>query len=654
MLNVRLSQRTLTALLLLGAAYSPVSFAAQSPPLSVYGSLPGFEMAALSPSGERVAIIGVIDGKRRLVVIDAASKPILSTLLADTKVRNVYWAGEGTVLVYKSTTQSLSTLDFAAEKVELYSMVVLPLDGKKPWSVFANERLIQGGVRGFYGIRQKDGRYYGYFSAITLERTDITGAHLVSTQPVLYQVDIESGKSRKLAPNIEVPGYRDWIIGPDGSVSATLDFHSREGDWAIRNRDGKRIAVGTNPTGGIGLVGMGIAPDTVLYSREIDEGAVHWFELPLSGGEGKEILEGIATSGAVFDERSRQLAGYVEEGDFPAYKLFDPQKQKVINATLRAFPKKRVHLHDSDDEFKTLLVQTEGVGDPGTWWHVSTKTGKALILGTSYTLVPQAVAPMRMISYKAGDGLEIAAVLTLPPGMPEKNLPIIVMPHGGPGQRDYPGFDWWAQAFASRGYAVLQPNFRGSSGYGATFQNAGHGEWGRKMQSDLSDGLTFLVQSGIADPQRACIVGASYGGYAALAGVTLQKGIYRCAVSVAGVSDLSKMVATDIRESILSATLIRMLKQEVGSGRDLREASPIRFAAGADAPILLVHGKDDTVVNYDQSADMAKALQKAGKPVEFVTLVGEDHWLSRSETRQSMLEAVVAFVEKRNPAGALP
>jgi dipeptidyl aminopeptidase/acylaminoacyl peptidase len=228
------------------------------------------------------------------------------------------------------------------------------------------------------------------------------------------------------------------------------------------------------------------------------------------------------------------------------------------------------------------------------------------------------------------------------------------MPHGGPGQRDYPGFDWWAQAFASRGYAVLQPNFRGSSGYGATFQNAGHGEWGRKMQSDLSDGLTFLVQSGIADPQRACIVGASYGGYAALAGVTLQKGIYRCAVSVAGVSDLSKMVATDIRESILSATLIRMLKQEVGSGRDLREASPIRFAAGADAPILLVHGKDDTVVNYDQSADMAKALQKAGKPVEFVTLVGEDHWLSRSETRQSMLEAVVAFVEKRNPAGALP
>jgi dipeptidyl aminopeptidase/acylaminoacyl peptidase len=224
------------------------------------------------------------------------------------------------------------------------------------------------------------------------------------------------------------------------------------------------------------------------------------------------------------------------------------------------------------------------------------------------------------------------------------------MPHGGPGARDYPGFHWWAQAFASRGYAVLQPNFRGSTGYGAAFARAGDGEWGRKMQSDISDGLAFLVQQGIADPRRACIVGASYGGYTALAGVTLQKNLYRCAVSVAGISDPAEMISTDARESGSNATLIRVLRKEVGSGKDLRAVSPRRFAASADAPILLVHGKDDIVVNYAQSAKMAEKLRDADKPVEFLTLPGQDHWLSKGETRLAMLEAVIAFVQKHNPA----
>jgi len=644
------STAALAAAVLGLATLSPVH-AAESPPLSIYGSLPEFETAALSASGARVAMIGSFNGKRRLVVSDAAAKPVLGVALGDAKIRGLYWAGEDTVLIYKSDTRALSTLDFAAGKVELYSMLVLPLDGKPAWSVFAGDPLIQGGVRGFYGIRRKGDRYYGYMSAITLERTDKSGARLVSTNPVLYEVDLETRKTRKQAPNIEVSGFREWIVGPDGEVSATLDFHAREGDWVIRNRDGKRIATGTSATGGISLVGLGATPGTILYSRDNDGGEASWIEQPLGGGESKGILEDVATSGALFDERTRQLSGYVKEGDLPAYQFFDPQRQKVIAATLKAFPRKRVRLHDWNEAFNTLVVETEGEGDAGTWWHVGISTGKAMILGSSYRLAAQAVAPVRVISYKAGDGLDIAAVLTLPPGMAEKNLPVVVMPHGGPGARDYPVFDWWAQALASRGYAVLQPNFRGSTGYGAAFERAGQGEWGRKMQSDLSDGLAHLVREGIANPARACIVGASYGGYAALAGVTLQKGIYRCAASVAGISDLAKLVATENRESGANATLMRVLRQELGAGRDLLDASPIRFVEVTDAPVLLVHGKDDTVVDYGQSADMAKALQRAGKSVEFVTLAGEDHWLSRSETRLAMLEAVVAFVEKHNPAG---
>ncbi|HTH28771.1 MAG TPA: S9 family peptidase, partial [Sphingobium sp.] len=335
----------------------------------------------------------------------------------------------------------------------------------------------------------------------------------------------------------------------------------------------------------------------------------------------------------------------------PAYRLSDAHRQKVITAAQKAFPGVSMRLIDWNDRFDRLIVMTQGPGDPQTWWLVDIKTKNAEPLGYSYPVASRDVAPMKMIRYKAEDGTEIAAVLTLPPAGAAKNLPIVVFPHGGPAARDYPDFDWWAQAFAVRGYAVLQPNFRGSTGYGAAFEKAGKGEWGRKMQTDISDGLAQLVRDGIADPKRACIMGASYGGYAALAGVTLQKGLYRCAVSVAGVSDVARMARTDAAESGWNPLMRRALKEELGSGKDLAAVSPIRFASNADAPILLIHGKDDTVVLYEQSASMARALRAAGKPVDFVTLANEDHHLSRGETRLAMLEAAVAFVEKHNPPG---
>lgn len=272
-------------------------------------------------------------------------------------------------------------------------------------------------------------------------------------------------------------------------------------------------------------------------------------------------------------------------------------------------------------------------------------------MGADYPLIgPEAVGAISTISYKAGDGLALDGILTLPPGREAKNLPVILLPHGGPNAQDTERFDWWAQAFASRGYAVFQPNFRGSTNRDTAFMRAGNGEWGRKMQTDISDGLAELVRRGIADPKRACIVGASYGGYAALAGVTLQKGLYRCAVAVAPVSDLSDMYWTDYRQSGGNRMLRRSLNDSLGPLANFAAVSPRRHARDASAPILLVHGKDDTVVSFKQSSAMADALKEAGKPYEMVVLREEDHWLSRSATRQQMLDAAMRFVSQHNPA----
>jgi dipeptidyl aminopeptidase/acylaminoacyl peptidase len=210
---------------------------------------------------------------------------------------------------------------------------------------------------------------------------------------------------------------------------------------------------------------------------------------------------------------------------------------------------------------------------------------------------------------------------------------------------------------ASRGYAVLQPQFRGSEGLGDGLREAAWGEWGRKMQTDLSDGVAHLAARQIIDPKRVCIVGASYGGYAALAGVTLQQGIYRCASGIAGLSDLklylggrSRYKSSPKRSRTLRHWL-RLMGAEKSTDPVLDTLSPALLADKVKVPVQLIHGKDDTVVPFAQTEVMAKALETAGSPAELVTLEDEDHWFSQAKTRTQMLTALIAFLEKHNPPG---
>jgi dipeptidyl aminopeptidase/acylaminoacyl peptidase len=327
-----------------------------------------------------------------------------------------------------------------------------------------------------------------------------------------------------------------------------------------------------------------------------------------------------------------------------------------FKATRKAFRGFTVSLISHSQGLQRMVVKTEGGDDSGTYWTVDIASGKASPVGYPYPDIrPADVGESRAFHYAASDGLDIEAILTLPPGKQATGLPLVVMPHGGPIRvSDEVGFDWWAQAYASRGYAVLQPNYRGSSGYGKAFVEAAFGQWGRKMQTDLSDGVTQLAKDGVIDPKRVCIVGGSYGGYAALAGVTLQQGIYRCAVAVAAPADLKAFFNWEGRRSGFDSAATRfwraLIVADAGGDGLLSVLSPTSAAARADAPIMLIHGKDDTVVPIEQSELMDLALKRAGKPHEMVVLNGEDHWLSREETRKAMLRAAVEFVEKYNPA----
>ena len=260
------------------------------------------------------------------------------------------------------------------------------------------------------------------------------------------------------------------------------------------------------------------------------------------------------------------------------------------------------------------------------------------------------------ISYKARDGTVIPAYLTRPAGKSDTPGPLIVLPHGGPNARDYPQFDWIVQFLASRGYAVLQPQFRGSTGFGDAFREAGYRQWGGLMQDDVTDGVHAMIDQGIADPHRICIVGASYGGYAALAGAAFTPELYACAISINGVSDLSALLQRTIPVFRIYSTSLDQWTARIGKpgDRSLDRKSPINAVAAISAPVLIIYGTSDGVVPSDQSERMAAALSKAGKPVKLVRLPDEDHWLSRSDTRIQMLSEVEAFLREHLPVAAAP
>lgn len=633
------------------AAQSAESAAPAGVPLSEYGELPAVESATLSQSGTRIALISTIDKERSLAVVEPGKGLLTKVSLADMKVRSITWIGDDRLLLISSQTEELG-YGFATDKAEFSVARVIPLSRTgKAGLIFGEQSDLVDSIMGDYGIRQIDGRWYGFFGGIQLARSSSrTGYQLDHTRPHLFRVDLETLAVREMAGAAPAGFEHDWLIDASGNIAATFEMNLETGSWRLRAGQGRALASGTNKLGAIGLIGLGYGGQSVLLSERTEQG-VEWYEVPLAGGEMKRFLPDIKVLELYFDDETGHLIGYLEDGPNPRPVFRDPKLASIVAMVRKAFPQDDMDMQSWTADLSRIILRTSGPQDSGTWYTVDMASLRAEPIAYERLRIdPDQVGPMQVFAYKAADGMEMDGILTLPPGREPKGLPAVVLPHGGPHAHDVNGFDWWAQAYASRGYAVFQPNFRGSTNRDQAFMRAGFGEWGGKMQTDKSDGLKALVDKGIVDPARVCIVGASYGGYAALAGVTLQQGIYRCAVAVAPVSDIADMFREDVRASGQLETTRAALLNQLGPRERWNAASPLRAADRASAPIMLIHGADDTVVPYAHSVRMAKALKDAGKRHEFITLKGEDHWLSRSETRRTMLEAAVRFVEEHNPA----
>jgi dipeptidyl aminopeptidase/acylaminoacyl peptidase len=613
-------------------------------PLEVLGGLPSLENLALSLDGSKVAFVSTDDKDQRTlaVVTLADNKARVRLRLGDKKLRDLSWADDEHLLI--QTSQTAAPIGLTSDVNEWFSLLTYDLRRNQFQSIPDSARLpgveVLPTIYHEPMVRHIDGHTVVFVQSPVVD-------HGVG----LFREDLNTGLQRYVHDG----GWTTtWLVDAAGEIAARSDYNDTQRSWTLQvtgDRHVHTVTLRKEPIDVPAILGFGPSLDTVLI-HTTEDGVPQWRLVSRADGSiGEPMAEHRGLASPLSEPTSDRMIGGVGTEDADHYVFFDPAIQKHWEAILRAYPDEHVSFVSASADFQKFIVQVDGTRDGYGYRLVDLTTHRAEPLGDVYNELTANLMKKR-VTYKAADGLDIPAYLTLPPGKVPKALPVVVLVHGGPAARDTAEFDWWPQALATQGYAVLQPNFRGST-VDSSFRAAGYGEFGRKMQTDLSDGVRYLVKEGIADPKRVCIVGASYGGYAALAGATLDTGVYRCAVSVSGISDVRRMLYREGGDRMVDGIAVRYWDRFMGvkGPRDpvVDTISPIKHIDAVSIPVLLIHGKDDTVVPYEQSSVIYDALHHAGKPVEMVTLAHEDHWLSRSQTRRQMLEESVRFLRTHNP-----
>lgn len=638
------------------AAETPTDAAAAAdassgpPPVEAFAGSPQVEQIALSPDGARVALTTSQGDNQILVHFTVSDKKPHRLNIGAAKVRSLIFADNDHVILINSQTVALD--GFAGQAHEFSLARSINLNTGHVATLFDQ-------MEGYYNIVLGD-----------MRRITVGGKHLITASNYemkspynlnLFSFDLDTGRGREICDGSE--DTEGFVIAPNGWVMAYSDFDDQRKEWTLYyNQAGpgesKRfhpVYKMKDPLDAPSLEGIGRNGDSVVIYIAKGEAKGEYREISADGTLSESLDKGDSLSSSpLFHPTTGRLAGFAHHDDWFSYDYDDPLLRKLAEAVKQtADPGTRTAMIDFADDPRKLILYTEGQGDAGSYYFADFTSGQVISIATSYPNLSEAwISQKQAIDYKAADGLNIHAYLTLPPQTKTaKNLPLIVLPHGGPQARDYIDFDWQTQCLASRGYAVLQPNFRGSTGYGQAFIDAAHGEFGRKMQTDLSDGVRYLAAQGIVDPKRVAILGASYGGYAALAGATLDPGVYTCAVSIAGVSDPKTFIdfVADNQTNYKYSSAVLYWKQMMGDPKTYNDISPTHQAAKASCPILLIHGTDDTVVPIDQSKRMENALKAAEKPVEFVTYKGQDHWETIGSARIEMMKTALAFLQKYNP-----
>lgn len=622
------------------AACGSVASAAPAPliPIARFAELPQLRKPILSPDGHRIAARSTANGETTLVILDAdhPETVINKIKIGKASVADLNWAGNGRLLLQVLSKEKLP----GGDEIPFLRLIAIDVDT-------GASRVVD---------RRSQGTYAGdvLYTDPTGSWALVAGQDDIFSYPSVKRVDLATGNSKV----IENPrdGVWNWYADDQGIVRAGISYDGNR--WTIWYRDKPEEKLRE-------IHGKFPKDDNSTVDRFIFRGDKSWIVTNERTGRfglykydvktqtiGEPIFENaeVDLDDVYYDAVTGDVDAVEYEDDRPRVYWLDAD-MKALQAKLDKAVPTSVNLPvDWSKDDKRALIFSSSATDPGLYYLLDrTSLQMHPVLNPYPDIDPAALAPVKPIQYQARDGLMLRGYLTLPVGRDAKDLPLILLPHGGPFARDDWDYDPLVQFFANRGYAVLQPEFRGSTGFGKDFVEKGYGEIGKKMQDDLDDGVDWLVKSGEVDPKRVCIVGLSYGGYAALWGAIRNPDRYRCAASWAGPSDLPAMMHYD-RKSFSATRYFREWRKKFSGDSDLDAVSPVHFADRLKIPVLIGHGEDDDTVPAKQSHKMVDALTKAGANVTSVFYKDSQHDFGSSADLQDWLQHLEAFLSKYNPA----
>lgn len=653
---------------LIGIGPARSQTAAPAPiPVEAFGRLPQVASVAISPDGKKIAQALNTPSFSIVSVVDLGSnKMIHGKRTGEGQVlRNVGWVDDNLATYTLSVTKSSGEATpqgwyfrGTPRQLEYFRIGTADLATGKQAILMDEEGDSWADTNLSYVLAPIEGDV-GYGRMISRTSPE-AGAKLA-----VFRVNLRSGRASVTEKaNTETISI---AMNSKGEMIASVDMLDEKANtWALfSHRDGQRKMLAQGVSGiGLGPTLLGLARDGRLITTNAynDEALLsdtdRLIAIDLASGEKHVFFEDprFDVSSVITDPHSHLVVGVAFIDDFTwRQHFFDADLAQSYDALQQHFDAGEARLVDWSRDRSRLIVYARASGLSAGAYYLYEPGGNSLRkLVSDYPDLPEAaVSPVQSITYKARDGVRIPAYITTPRETPVKNLPMVLLVHGGPHSRDIWDYDYWSQFLASRGYVVLQPNFRGSSGFGTKWEAAGKGQWGGLMQTDAEDGVAALIKAGYVDPARVCIMGASYGGYAAFAGITLTPDRYACAVSVNGVADLELMLRRTKEATDKNSAVYDWWRQSMGDPstdrEKLRAASPVHLAQAVKAPVLVIYSTEDSVVPAEQPKAMINELKAAKKDVQVSVLKGDDHWLSTWEGRTQFLREIDRFLKEKMP-----
>lgn len=636
----------------LAACFSPVHAADTLIPIDAFTEPLQFSQPRLSPDGKHIAVnVRIKRGDRIIPTMTVYSLPDLSVL--STIAMPGYeipidftWLTNARLVVAKGLEVGLRERPIRTGEV-----VAVNLDGTRPEYLY--------GYKGFKqssrGDRYGDDRGSGNLSHIPLARDGhvFLGTHLWSgSHSILYDINSTNG-TRKLVADIPMKDMRFLLqrdARPRFSYGQDDENHpvllrrdDSSGEW--REVDRKTLGASYRPF-------AFTADDSAVYAWQSERGGPSALvrEDMQSGKRTVIAQDPLGSIEMVEFSAWPQIPFAVSSSTgIPKARYLDPTAPDAVlhKALSGQFPDAYVHFINFTDDGQKLLFGVQSDRDPGSFYVFDKKTGKAALIFSNMPMIdPDLMAERQPVTFTARDGLTITGYLTVPKNPGKKKLPMVLLPHGGPfGIYDDWFFDSDSQFLASRGYAVLQVNFRGSGERGIGFQEAGYREWGGKILNDLADGVRWATARPDIDPARVCVYGASFGGYAALMLPVREPAMFKCSVGYAGRYTLaSKYDQQGIKGDTRGTNFL--IKTMGNDSAMLAANSPSRLADQIKLPVLLVHGGKDKTTNLDQAEEMRDALIKAGRPPEWFLVDREGHGFYDSEHQKEFYQRLEAFLDK--------